>query len=727
MIGAAVLAATPTREVFENTPFAGKLLFYVASTAVIATFFYGWFRRVRKFTRGRKAGRFSALFWGFVRGRHEGVRPATRSLVDVGTNVTVAKRDRAAGLAHFAVFWGFITLFLGTVILTIDYDVVRNASRLLLGHETSFFKGAFYVGYSFVLDTLGLAAVIGIAFMALRRGLLRPRQLDYTRAEQPAEGYSRREFILGDWLFLGLLGVILVTGFLEEGFRIRASGFPSFEVWAPVGWLVARGARAVGMSAATAETARAVWWWIHAALALAFVAYLPFSKAMHIVVDAANLVFHDPTSTRRLPATTPGAGHVGYRTIEDFTWKELLDLDACTKCGRCHIACPAAASGAPLSPRDLILDLRQWADGVGGTVTFLDHEERPQPTGPLAVGNGPLSVAGDVVKEQTLWACTTCMACVEACPVGIEHVPTIVQMRRSLVDEGRMEPTLQTALQNISQQGNSFGKSSRQRAKWTRDLDFEIPDARKQPVRYLWFVGDFASFDERLQELSRTLARILHEAGIDFGILYDGEWNAGNDVRRVGEEGLFELLVEHNVEAFRAAEFEEIFTTDPHSFNTLRNEYPDFGLDKPVKHYTELLAELVESGRIQVRPLGLRVTYHDPCYLARYNRLTDAPRRALEALGCNLVEMPRNRANTFCCGAGGGRIWMDDSGLTERPSESRIREAAALGVDTFVVSCPKDFTMYSDAAKTTGHDEGLAVVDLVQLVDRALVREPVPV
>lgn len=724
---APLLGAAETREVFRNSSFAAKLLFYLLSFGVIGLFLFGWWRRIRKYTRGRRSGRFAALLRGWVPSKQhrQGVRAAPVSFARVGGNVTVARGAPAVGLAHAAVFWGFTVLFLGTVTLTIDYDVYRNATRLIMGQERSFFVGAFYVGYSFVLDTMGLAAVVGLGYLALRR-LWRPAALDYRRAEEPAGGYSRRDFVLGDWLFIAFLAATLLTGFLEEGFRIRASGFPAFEIWSPVGWLIARIVRGAGVGAAAAESARAVTWWGHAALALGFIVYIPYSKAMHIVVDGLNLVFNDPTSSRRLPPRLEVTEHPGYQTIEDFTWKELLDLDACTKCGRCHEVCPARTSGAPLSPRDLILDLRQWADGVGGTATILDHERRPDPSGPLEVGDGAVSVAGGVIPEQTLWACTTCMACVEACPVGIEHVPTIVQMRRTLVDEGRMEATLQTALQNIAQQGNSFGKSGRQRARWTRGLDFEIPDARKEPVEYLWFVGDFASFDERLQELSRTLAILLHDAGVDFGLLYDAEWNAGNDVRRVGEEGLFELLVEHNLEAFRGAAFREIFTTDPHSFNTLRNEYPDFGLDRLAKHYTELLAELVEAGRIPVRRLGKRVTYHDPCYLARYNGLTEAPRRILSAIGCQVVEMPRNRSNTYCCGAGGGRIWMDDSGLSERPSESRVREAAALGVDTFVVSCPKDFTMYSDAAKTTGLEDRLAVLDVVQLLAQAFERDRVP-
>jgi Fe-S oxidoreductase/nitrate reductase gamma subunit len=711
MIATILAIEGETREIFEDIDTIGKVAFYLLSLVATAVFFWGWWKRLGKYRRGRPAGR---------------LRPPNstgRRWQTVGTiasNSSVAKRDRSMGIAHFFMFWGFITLFLGTVILTIDEDVVRLASRQF-GEEQSFFKGVFYAVYSLVLDTMGLAALIALLYMGVRRGLFRLPQLDYTRAQEPEGGYSRRQFERGDRLFIGLLGLVLVTGFLHEGFRIRASEFPDFEIWSPVGWLIAKTVSGLGFPRAGSDTIRTVIWWVHSALALAFVAYIPFSKAMHMFTDAANLVAHDPDSSRRLPAADVAAGSLGYRVLGDFTWKELLDFDACTKCGRCHVACPAQASGAPLSPRDLVLDLRQWASAQADTFSLLDSESRRQPTGPLTVDG---ALAGDVIGVDTLWACTTCMACVEACPVGIEQVPTIVQLRRTLVDEGNMEAGLQDALQNIAQKGNSFGKSARQRARWTKGLDFTITDARKEPVRYLWFVGDFASFDDRLQELSRTLARILHDAGIDFGILYEGERNAGNDVRRVGEEGLFEMLVEQNMEQLAAAEFDEILTTDPHTLNTLRNEYPEHGLDKPVKHYTEVLADLIESGELEVGSLNRRVTYHDPCYLARYNRVTDAPRRVLRALGCDVVEMPRNRENSFCCGAGGGRIWMDDSDLEVRPSEDRIREAALVEVDTFVVACPKDFTMYSDAVKTTDFGDQMEVVDVIELVDDARDRQP---
>lgn len=686
-----------TREVFQDFSTTGKLVFYVLTTLAIVIFVWGFWRRVAKYRQGHPARR----------------RKRIDSLYTIASNSSIAKRDLGAGVAHFFILWGFITLFIGTVILTIDEDVVQ----LFFGEEHSFFKDGFYRIYSFVLDTMGLAFLVALGFMALRRWVRHKPALDYTRAQQPEGGYSRRGFERGDRLFVGILAFILVTGFLHEGLRIRASNFPNFEIWSPVGWLIAKTVRSIGIGAGSADTLRLNVWWVHSLAALGFVAYIPFSKAMHMVTDTANLVAHDPTTSRNLPAPTPaGAGtHFGLQTIGDFTWKQLLDLDACTKCGRCHVVCPATAAGAALSPRDLILDLRQWAENAGRTHSVFDHESRPTMSGPLATSGTTL--AGGVIPTETLWACTTCMACVETCPVGIEHVPTIVALRRSLVEEGSMEPSLQDALQNIAQKGNSFGKSGRQRSRWTKELDFTITDARTEPVRYLWFVGDFASFDERLQEVSRTVARMLHEAGVSFGILYEDEHNAGNDVRRVGEEGLFEMLREQNLEVLGKAQFEEIFTTDPHTLNTLRNEY---ALDVPVRHYTEVFVELLRSSALQPSPLNIRATYHDPCYLGRYNDVTEAPRELLRAIGCEVIEMPRNRQNSFCCGAGGGRIWMDDSGLTERPSENRIREASTLDVELFVVSCPKDFAMYTDAAKTVGCDDRLRVADIAQLLDRAL-------
>jgi succinate dehydrogenase/fumarate reductase iron-sulfur protein len=378
----------------------------------------------------------------------------------------------------------------------------------------------------------------------------------------------------------------------------------------------------------------------------------------------------------------------------------FVRLEDCIECALCVSACPVAAAGFA-GPAAMIAGARALQEPRGS-----------EPEDVLAWASGPNGV----------WQCTTCRACLDRCPAGLDPLRAIVGMRRMLVERGDVDPQLQRALQNLAMQGNSFGKSARRRARWARGLDFTIPDARKEPVEYVWFVGDFASFDERVQHESQRLAKMLHDADVSFGLLFDGERSSGNDVRQAGEEGVFEMLAEHNMKAFADAQFEAIFTTDPHSLNTLRNDYPQYGLDKPVYHYTELLADLAQQGRLALDSTlrGTRVTYHDPCYLARYNGITDAPRRLIAATGAELVEMPRHGTDTFCCGAGGGRIWAAESDTGERPSEQRIREAQALGgIDYFVVSCPKDLTMYTAAAATVG-DVEFEVVELTALLERAL-------
>ncbi len=587
--------------------------------------------------------------------------------------------EQPAGLMHAFIFWGFMILSLTVVTLFVRaYD--EHFYLPLLGPADP-------LGHAYTLlrDLIQVTVVIAVLYALYRRLIAHtPRLFGFRPAEERLHAETHWEGILILFLILG----IMLGSLLHEGARIvefaGSADTQAEKGWEPISNLVAQ-----LIPAGSAATIGELGFWLHNLIVLTFLNLLPLSKHFHIITAIPNVYFGSLRPRGALSKDDPEAP-------EKFTWKQVLDMYSCTECGRCSAVCPATASGSALAPRQLILDLR---DDVLGRTERVD---------------------GKVVSNDVLWACTTCMACVEACPVGIEHVPTIVQGRRKLVDAGEMEPMLQDTLQNFASQGNSYGKSSRMRARWTKGLDFKIPDARKEPVKYLWFVGDFASFDERSQEASRRIARILHGAGVSFGMLYEAERNAGNDVRRIGEEGLFELLVEQNMAAFAGAEFEAIFTTDPHSHNTLKNEYSDFGEMKPVYHYTELLTELVENGTIALpEPVGVKVTYHDPCYLARYNRITDAPRRLLAAAGAQLVEMPRNGTSTFCCGAGGGRIWMDDSKLVERPSEQRVKEAALLGeLDYFVVTCPKDLAMYTDAAATVG--VGFEVLEISALVERAM-------
>jgi Fe-S oxidoreductase len=286
-----------------------------------------------------------------------------------------------------------------------------------------------------------------------------------------------------------------------------------------------------------------------------------------------------------------------------------------------------------------------------------------------------------------------------------------------------VDEELQNALSGLGRYGNSFGKSPRARARWSRKIKPKIKDARKEPAEYIWFVGDYASYSATLTETTQKTAEVFIKAGIDFGMLYDGENNSGNDVRRVGEEGLFEMLAEKNEATLAKCDFKKIITTDPHSYNALKNEYPltENG-QYSVLHYSELLFQLIASGDLTLsKKLDYKVTYHDPCYLGRYNGVYTEPRQVIESTGCELVEMPRHGDRALCCGAGGGRIWMDEGDIKERPSESRIREAVELdGVTAFVVACPKDITMYRDAVKTLGYEEQLVVLDLIDLVYEAI-------
>jgi len=689
-----------TRILFESFSAAQVRLFYAVAWTAIALFAYGVFAQVRKYARGRPL--------------HLAGRPWER-VKDMVTTVlshrTLVRRDQAAGAAHRLIFYGFVLLFIGTATITLDYDILKPLFHV------SFWHGDFYLWFSLVLDVAGVALIGGLLYMMVRRGWLKPPKLDYARPDRsPGDpDYDRRGYRIEDWAFLWTLLLIGATGYVLEAARlVWLQDRPEvWDVrwWSPVGAAIAATLRAAGLSAGAAGSLRFGLWWFHGLLALAFIALIPWSKVKHILTSMASLYARDPQAAQRLPRIPESQAAPGVTAITDFTWKQLLHFDACTKCGRCHEACPARTVGAPLSPRDVILSLRELARSA------LESASLP-PAAALAVhGRGP-----GQVSEETLWACRTCMACVEICPVAIEHVPIIVQMRRTLVEQGAMDPLLTKTLQTIHKTGNSFGESKRKRAAWTKALPFKVKDARKEPVEVLWFVGDYASFDPRNQKVTQTFATLLHEAGVDFGILYEAESNAGNDVRRVGEEGLYEVLVQGNIAALEGASFQRIVTTDPHSYNTIRNEYPDFGARHAIEHYTSFLERLLEEGRLKIdRQLGLRATFHDPCHLGRFNGGYEPPRTLLARLGCELIEMPRNRSNSFCCGAGGGRIWIPDPVGADKPAQNRMREAAAIdGLEVYVVSCPKDLTMFEDALKTTGNEGRFVVRELIELVREAV-------
>ncbi len=405
--------AVPTREIFEHMSPLSVAAFYFLAGAGLGLFAYGLWLRIKKYRTGRPADCWNGLW-----------RRAISVVLTMAAHSTVKKRDSFSGIAHWLIFWGFVVLLLGSLVIAVDHDVLRPISPAL-----QLWKGTFYEVYSAFLDIMGLGLLVGLGMMAVRRWGQKPPQLDYRRPDRAADEYNRDAYRYDDLIFLCGLFFIGVTGFLNEALRIAADR-PAFEVWSVVGWRLADGLGALGLTAAASARLQAYNWWLHATAALAFVAYIPYSKAIHMLAGLASLFCKDSLAGKRLPAIAEEAATIGYQTLGDFTWKQLLELDACTKCGRCHIACPARAAGWPLSPRDLILELREHAEiSLGGRSLF--HEASLRPAGD--------ALAGGVIKADTLWSCTTCLACVETCPVAIEHVPLIVQMRRHLVAEGMVD------------------------------------------------------------------------------------------------------------------------------------------------------------------------------------------------------------------------------------------------------------------------------------------------
>jgi Fe-S oxidoreductase len=585
--------------------------------------------------------------------------------------------EPAFGAAHFLIFWTFVfyaTSFFWNLLRGLfPFVPVPYADDISL--------------VAIAMEWLSVLCLLALGAVAVRRYIFTPPSLERTRDAT---------------LVLGLITVLLLT-FLG-GVGAKALGGETAAGWSPGSFL----GQAFANAGIAPESARSLYlwmWWIHMATVLGFLAYLPYSKHMHLLASPFG-VFFASLGPGAMPPASEGADR-----LEEFTWRQLYSALACAECGRCDRACPAFAAGFPLSPKLLI------------------HHVKEALLPCVAPGNaGGTKLIGNVVQPEEIWSCTTCLACMERCPVFNEHIPLLTEMRRHLVFEGDVETGLQDLLANLTRYGNSFGQSPRSRTKWTKGLDFKIKDARKEPVEYLWYVGDYASFDARLQRITQAAARIFHDAELDFGILYEGEQNTGNDARRIGEEGLFELLRDKNLKVLAKARFQKIVSTDPHTYHALKNEYANgnggFGRDGvEVLHYTELLDRLLREGRLRVRqPLEMRVTYHDPCYLGRYNKVYQPPRRVIEALGAKLVEMERTRDKAFCCGGGGGRMWMEDvPGIKERPAENRIREAGRLAdVDRLVVSCPKDLVMFKDALKTTGLEGSMEVTDVMELVEEAV-------
>jgi Fe-S oxidoreductase/nitrate reductase gamma subunit len=668
------------RVVFGNVPGALVAVFYIVTAMALGVCFYLFALRARNWQRGQSDDRTGN--WG-----------ARLRRLEQGLRMKTLLRDRQAGIMHAMVYYGFVVLFLGTVTLEIDH---------LLPSRFKFLEGNFYLGYSFVLDLAGVVYLAGLAWAMGRRYVQRPWRIRSKSKPEDA------------WILL-LLALIGVTGLLTEGARIAVDGRPDFEVWSFVGY---------PLSMLFADGAASDWhrvlWTTHAAAFVAFLVVLPTTKLRHMVTSPANMFLSPNDRPKGAMKPVPNLMEVddidviGASVISEFTWKQLFDTDACTVCGRCTSVCPANITGKPLDPREMVLKTGEVMAASGSPVV----------SPPVGLAPG-IVIDGDSVFERVtpeeVWSCTTCKACDEICPVNIEILDKILDMRRYLsLMESNFPSELGKAYMAMENQGNPWGMGQQNRADWTKKLDFDVPILGEDGVdhaEYLWFVGCAGSFDDRNQNVTISLARLLHEAGIDFAILGPREACNGDPARRSGNEYLWQQLALQNIETFDDLGVKKVITQCPHCFNTLANEYPQMGGDYEVVHHTQVLAELLAQRRIT--PAGgaaKRVTYHDPCYLGRHNDIYLAPREVLAGSGeVDMVEMPRHGTRGLCCGAGGARFWLEEH-TGKKVNIERAEEALATGATEIAVSCPYCFVMIDDGVKELGRGDDVRVRDLAQLL-----------
>ncbi|MFZ2948241.1 MAG: heterodisulfide reductase-related iron-sulfur binding cluster, partial [Desulfuromonadaceae bacterium] len=553
---------------------------------------------------------------------------------------------KGPGYAHGLFFWGFALLFVGTILVAAQADF----TDLLFGYR--FLNGDFYKYFSLVLDLAGLAAMVMLLGLFVRRYLVRPKGLETNR---------------DDAIMHGLLFAILVTGFVIEGARMAVTELPGnmdLANWSPVGLLFAQAL--AGMGEQSLRTLHQGLWWLHFFLVIGFICAIPFTKFRHIFTTAANYFFTDlgPKGALVTLDMEGDAESFGATQIKDLTWKDIFDTDACTKCKRCQDRCPAHTTDKPLSPMKVINQL-----------------------GEVACAN-PEAGLVETVGKDALWSCTTCRACQEICPAAIEQVNKIVDMRRNLVlMEGEFPgEEVMAAMDNTEVNSNPFGMAFASRGDWAEGLPVKRL-SEDADVDILYFVGCYASFDKRNIKVASSFVQLCAAAGIRVGILGKEEKCCGEPMRKMGNEYLYQTMAAENIETIKGYGVKKIVTACPHCFNTLSKDYRDLGFDVETEHYTVFLNRLVEEGKLKLEDTTFDCTYHDSCYIGRYNDLYREPRALITAAGGTIREMDRNKAESFCCGAGGGRIMAEEK-LGSRISETRAKMAAETGAGVLVSNCP---------------------------------------
>ncbi len=673
-----------------------RWIIYGLAVVVMAIFAYGIWQRVRAYRMGRKA-----------EGALDNIGQRIGDLVRYGIAQMRVIRETYPGVFHLLMFWGFAVLFFGTAITVLDEDFYR----LVVGEK--FLVNGTYIGLSFLLDVFGLLAIIGLLMALYRRYVTKPERLD-----------NKQE----DASLLVLILLILVTGFLTEGARIGVvagskTGF-EYEAASFVGYGLAK---AFGNSPGLHK----FFWSLHVLISFAFIATLPYTKGLHIFSTLANIFTRThgpkaktPTIPRMMERMEAGEEiEMGIKRIDQMTWREILQTDACTRCGRCQAQCPAHNTGKHLSPKTFIQDVKEhWlAEWAKKRDANLQAQPAPAEGAAPAEDAGPFLLEAEAacraceggtgkIKSQVLWDCTNCMACVNICPVFVEHVPLINQMRRELAMEfDDSEKACKDFFKKMDTNANPWGMNPSDRMSWTAEVG--APSVLEKPdYEYLYWVGCMGGYDPRAIKIGKAFVKILQAANVNFAVLGELEMCCGDSLRRLGNEASFQALVTMFKENIKGCKMDPTFAgkkvlvTCPHGFNTLKHEYPEFGFQWQVIHHTEFIYDLIKQGKLKLRGgNGHTAVLHDSCFLARYNDIIDQPREILKSCGLKMVEVERSRDLTFCCGGGGGRAWLEEHYEPEkginRINFDRTDELLKAGADNIVAACPLCMMMFDEATK----------------------------
>jgi Fe-S oxidoreductase/nitrate reductase gamma subunit len=670
-----------TREIFWNVGADRRITVYLLGLIALSILFYGLYRRYflwAKVSQNRQSISLDA-FWKRM-----------RLLIIDGLFQRRILKECYPGLMHAFLLWGFIILFLGTITIAFQEDITLP----VLGIH--FLDGRFYLFYKLILNVAGLLALFGIMMALVRRYVIKPARLNR----------NYEDSIILIWIF-----IILTTGFVLEGLRIYSLK-ADWEMCSIGGWFVSEILSKIGVQSSDVLALHKMIWWTHLFIAFIFIAYIPFSKLIHLLTSPANIVINGLTPHGILSriARFDRSNSFGVSKVTDFTPRQMFDFDACTQCGRCQDNCPAYLSEKPLSPKKVIEELKfEWIKA--GKLLRKRGGSKLEPQ----ANEGFLNKEG-LIEEDVIWSCTLCMACFESCPVYISAFYKIIDMRRNLVlMKSKMFPEVATFFRNVEVFGDSFGKGRALREDWTLGKNFKkISNGDQADI--LYWVGCQGTFHDRDSLIAASLGEIFQKAGIDFGILGKEEICCGDPIRRIGNEYLFQKIAKRNIELLGDLRFKKIVTYCPHCFNTLKNEYPQFGGQYEVVHYTELLRDFIKGEKLKVtKDMEATVIYHDPCYLARANNIYTTPRELLKSIpGIRLLETEHSKKRGFCCGAGGGHMWMREI-PGKKINEVRVTELTRAKPEMIATSCPYCLVMLEDGIKSLGI-ENVKCLDIIEMI-----------